>query len=263
LTFPVIAKNVEPWTPRPRQHVKCTTIIHDERDLLDRFRDATDLTGLLLQEYIPHDQSEDWVVALHSNAAAVPEVQFVAQKVRAWPPRSGVTADGRATPNPTLAAITTTFVKEIGWQGPAWLDWRLDLRDGRYLLVDFNVRLGAGFRCGQTESGVDTVRALHLDLTGRSVPTSGQDYSRRLVVGNLLAPTLVGEHIAHVPPPPPPPSGSHTERAWFAADDPVPAIIMLVRGIRPVAAAMMDNWNNWRRRERAPRSPLPTSQVPR
>jgi D-aspartate ligase len=262
LTFPVIAKNVEPWAPRPRQHVKSTTIIHDERDLLDRFRDATDLTGLLLQEYIPHDQSEDWFVALHSNAAAVPEVQFIGQKARAWPPRSGVTADGRAAPNPTLAAITTTFVKELGWQGPAWLDWRLDLRDGRYLLVDFNVRLGAGFRCGQTHSGVDVVRALHLDLTGRSVPTSGQDYSRRLVVGNLLVPTFVGERIAHVPPPPPPPSGSQTEHAWFAADDPAPAITMLVRGIRPVAAAMMDNWNNWRRQEDAARSPLPSPQMP-
>jgi hypothetical protein len=83
------------------------------------------------------------------------------------------------------------------------------------------------------------------------------------VVGNLLVPTLVGERIAHVPPPPPPPSGSHTEHAWFAADDPVPAITMLVRGIRPVAAAMMDNWDNWRRREGAPRALLSSPQVPR
>jgi hypothetical protein len=91
-------------------------------------------------------------------------------------------------------------------------------------------------------SRASTCCALCIWTSASAVPTSGQDYSRRLVVGNLL----VGERIAHVPPPPPPPSGTHTERAWFAADDPVPAIIMLVRGIRPVAA-MIDNWNNWRR----------------
>jgi predicted ATP-grasp superfamily ATP-dependent carboligase len=250
LTYPVVAKNIEPWARPEAQRVKCTTIIATERDLLDRFAGMPDLTGLLLQEYIPHEHSDDWFVALHGTAASVPAVTFVGQKARAWPPRGGVTADGRAAANPALAQLTTTLVKEIGWQGLASLDWRHDRRDGRFVLVDFNVRVGAQFRCGQTESGLDVVRAAHLDLTGRMVPASPQDYSRRLVVGNLLLPTLVGERLAHLPPAPPVPPRYRTERAWWSAGDPVPGAVMLVRGLRSVAASMFDNWQTWRRRRR-------------
>ena len=248
LTYPVIAKNAEPWTPRSAQKVKCTTVIRDEHDLLDRFANTDDLHGLLLQEYIPHEHSEDWFVALHASTTNL--VQFVGHKARAWPPRSGVTADGRAAPNPYLSEITAALVRQIGWQGTADVEWRLDRRDGRYLLVDFNVRVGAQFRCGQTEDGIDVVRALHLDLTGRHLPSSPQDYTHRLVVGNLLLPTLIGERIARVPPPPRPPATSRTERAWLAADDPVPGLVMLTRGARSVAAAISDNWRTWRLRRR-------------
>ena len=269
LTYPVVAKNTEPWTPRPAQIVKSTTVLHNEQDLCDRLGATADLTGLLLQEYIPHEHSEDWFVALHACGAlasaygpiACPPdrtqsstsiVQFTGHKARAWPPRSGVTADGRATPNPYLGEITARFVREIGWQGPADVEWRLDQRDGRYLLVDFNVRVGAQFRCGQTPDGIDVVRALHLDLTGRGVAAAPQDYRRRLVVGNLLLPTLVGERLAGLPAPRRPASGGK-ERAWLAADDLVPSLVMLARGARPIAGAMLDNWHEWRRRTtRAP-----------
>jgi hypothetical protein len=93
---------------------------------------------------------------------------------------------------------------------------------------------------------------MHLHLTGRHLPPTPQDFTRRLVVGNLLLPTLVGERIARVPPPPPPPATASTERAWLAADDPVPGLVMLTRGARSVAAALSDNWRTWRLR-RAPR----------
>jgi D-aspartate ligase len=261
LTYPVVAKNTEPWTPRAGQLVKCTTVIADEHELLQRFDGLPSLNGLLLQEYIPHEESEDWFVGVHASAGAA--LRFVGRKARAWPPRSGVTADGRATPNATLSELTARFVEEIGWQGPASMDWRLDLRDGRYLLVDFNVRVGAQFRCGQTENGVDLVRAVHLDLTGRRVPAVAQDYTRRILVGNLLLPSLVGERVSRLPRPPRPRNGSRTERAWIAADDPVPAVIMLTRGARSVAASMSDTWRTWRLRRRTlAASPTPDHVAP-
>src|SRR5262249_30275198 len=82
-------------------------------------------------------------------------------------------------PNPEVAALAERFCEEIGFRGIADLDWRLDLRDGRYKLVDFNPRVGNQFRLFETEAGIDVVRAMHLDLTGRPVPPGGQPVPRR------------------------------------------------------------------------------------
>ena len=164
-----------------------------------------------------------------------------------------MTVEGRATHNRYLNDITAAFVRQIGWRGPADVEWRFDQRNGRYLLVDFNVRVGAQFRCGQTRDGIDVVRAMHLDLSGHTIPDTTQDYTRRLVVGNLLLPTIVGERLTGSPKPDLQGDGYRTERAWLAADDPLPALMMFGRSARPMAGAMMDNWHDWRHRRAAKR----------
>jgi D-aspartate ligase len=245
LTFPVVLKRIEPWARGPAA-VSSTTVVANTHDLADRIRGAQDLTGLLVQEYIPPEHSEDWFAMFYADATSTPLVMFTGRKVRAWPAKGGVTADGRANANAELAELTTRFVRAVGWQGPASLDWRWDRRDGRYKLVDFNVRLGALFRCGQTEDGIDVVRALHLDLTGRPPAPAAQDVSRRLVVGNLLLPSVIGGRIAGLTRPASPPAGSRTERAWLAADDPLPAVVMATRGLRSVAGSLWDTYREWR-----------------
>ena len=69
------------------------------------------------------------------------------------------------------------------------LDYRLDLRDGQYKLLDFNPRVGAQFRLFEDDAGMDVVRALHLDLTGRPVPRGRPIEGRAFMVetGDLLS----------------------------------------------------------------------------
>jgi predicted ATP-grasp superfamily ATP-dependent carboligase len=258
LTFPVVAKNVEPWGRLRAPVVPHTVVIADAAELAERFRATRDLTGLLLQEFIPHNASQDWFVALHADATSAPVVSFVGRKCWAWPVNSGVTADGRSTPNAELEALTGRFVRDLGWRGPASLDWRFDQRDGQYKLVDFNVRVGAQFRFGRTRHGLDVVRAAHLDLSGRPVPASTQDYAHRLKVGNLFLPSYVGTLAAGLPRSGPAPRGSRLERAWLAGDDPVPAAIMLTRGAAPVALSVLKAWRE-ARRQRSAAKPLTAS----
>jgi predicted ATP-grasp superfamily ATP-dependent carboligase len=63
------------------------------------------------------------------------------------------------------------------------LDYRLDLRDGEYKLLDFNPRLGAQFRLFTDDTGVDVAVAAHLDLTGREIPP-GRPVDRGFLVEN-------------------------------------------------------------------------------
>ena len=61
------------------------------------------------------------------------------------------------------------------------LDYRLDKRDGSYNLLDFNPRIGAQFRVFEDRGGVDVVRALHLDLTGRGIRSGPQIEGRAFI----------------------------------------------------------------------------------
>ncbi len=94
----------------------------------------------------------------------------------------------RAVANPQLADLAVRLCRAIGYCGIVDMDWRFDGRDQRYKLVDFNPRMGAQFSLFETETGVDVVRALHLDLTGREVHASSMVDGRGIRVEHLDLP---------------------------------------------------------------------------
>jgi len=79
------------------------------------------------------------------------------------------------------------------------------------------------------------VRAMHLDLTGHRVPLTPQRGTRRILVENVdLTARMTSRRNAGWAPIPPGPV--HTELAWLAADDPLPAAAMLARSGGPLVA---------------------------
>ena len=150
--------------------VNGTTVIATAAELLALARGWGDKPSVILQEYIPPEHAEDWIVHLYRGTGGEPLVLFTGVKVRSWPPEAGMTACAYTVSNPQLAALATRLCERVGYCGIADLDFRYDRRDGRYKLVDFNPRIGAQFRLFENAAGVDVVRALHLDLTGRPVP---------------------------------------------------------------------------------------------
>jgi D-aspartate ligase len=227
--YPVVVKNAEPWQRRRTPAVAHTTIMHSAAELLAAV--PGDPPGVIVQEYIPREMAQDWIVHLYCDANSDCLCVFTGVKVRSWPPHNGATACAYAMANPELAQLAQRFCKELGFRGIADLDWRLDLRDGKYKLVDFNPRVGNQFRLFETGPGVDVVRALHLDLTGRSVPPGTVRDGRRIVVEHIDLPARLAYRGSGYPAAPPPPSvrGQRRELAWFAADDPLPFLAMLPR----------------------------------
>ncbi len=238
-TFPVVVKNAGVWDRHGRNPVGASVggsssgarMVADADDLIKLVRADNQEPGFVVQEYIPAELAESWFVHLYCDAESNCQVLFTGIKERSWPLRTGVTACGVAIASPDLAAISERFCKAIGYQGIADLDWVRDLRDGQFKLVDFNPRVGNQFRCFQTEHGVDVVRALHLNLTGRAVPPGRQIEGRRIVVEHIDIPARIalrklrrGEETRSRAPAP-----TSTELAWFAADDLLPLAAMLTR----------------------------------
>jgi D-aspartate ligase len=232
-SFPLVAKNLEAWVRRRAPVVGGTTVLGSEQELLAAAADWGPEPSVILQEYIPREHAQDWIVHLYCDAESDCLVEFTGIKIRSWPPHAGMTACARTVPNPDLAAAAARFCKAIGFSGIADLDWRLDLRDGQYKLLDFNPRAGAQFRLFETEAGLDVVRAMHLDLTGRLVPASPQVNGRKLIVENIdpLAQLAYRRHgpAGATAPGQGPGRAGQTELAWIARDDPLPLLAMVVR----------------------------------
>jgi predicted ATP-grasp superfamily ATP-dependent carboligase len=229
--FPVVVKNAEPWVRRRAPAVPHTTVMRTARELLAAAPSGHgQQPGVIVQEYIPRDQAEDWIVHLYRATNSDCSLMFTGVKIRSWPPHNGATACASTMANPELAQIVERFCEEVGFRGIADLDWRLDLRDGTYKLVDFNPRVGNQFRLFETEQGIDVVRALHLDLTGRAVPAGPVRSGRRIVVEHVDAlARLAYRGRTGYPAAPSPPRPAATELAWLARDDLLPFLAMWTR----------------------------------
>ncbi|MFD1273711.1 ATP-grasp domain-containing protein [Streptomyces kaempferi] len=245
--FPLVAKNREAFVRRSRPAVNGTTRIATREGLLALARDWGGNPGVILQEYLPREEAEDWIVHAYFDADSTPLAMFTGVKVRSWPPHAGMTANAYVVDNPELADLAARFIKQIGFSGVIDLDLRFDRRDGQYKLLDFNPRMGAQFRLFENESGIDVVRAMHLDLTGRTVPEGEQRASHRYIVENIDLPALLAYRRSGYTTPHAPARASGTELAWLAGDDLRPFFTMLARFVRPGARHLYQLWRTNRR----------------
>jgi D-aspartate ligase len=235
-TFPVVVKGAEPWLLPKGAGVRSTTIARSADELLDLYRrvEGHAATGLLLQEHIPPEAGEDWFFHGYCDQASTCLVGFTGRKLRSYPAYAGPTSLGRWVPNEELRRQAEELFRTISYRGIMDLDYRLDRRDGRYKLLDFNPRLGAQFRLFEDDLGIDVVRAMHLDLTGRAVPRGRPLPGRGFIVENhdplaalqyrradKLTLRAWWSSVSGV-----------RETAWFAADDPVPFLMMGLRFLR-------------------------------
>ncbi|MEV8597791.1 ATP-grasp domain-containing protein [Streptomyces sp. NPDC052012] len=190
---------------------------------------------VLLQELVPGRPGDDWLFHAYCDTDSVSLVSFTGRKLRSYPAYAGETACARSEDNPELRERAERFLKAVGFSGVVSMDVRYDRRDRSYRVLDVNPRAGAGFRMFENIHGVDVVRALHLDLSGRPVPRGPQLDGRTYVVENYDLRTrrtyakeqgLTRRAVLR---------GLRTadERAWLTADDLVPAAALALRGLLP------------------------------
>ncbi|MFF2849618.1 ATP-grasp domain-containing protein [Streptomyces sp. NPDC058001] len=227
LGLPVVAKWSRPWLLPPDSDLRSTTLLrsaHEAEALYRRTGDAG--SRLLLQAYLPPGPRRDWFFHGYADRSGTVHGGGSGWKHRAWPPGAGLTAEGRWLPNPRLRSAAEDLVRVLGYRGILDLDFRLDPEAGTYHLLDFNPRPGAQFRLFADATGLDVVRALHLDLTHRSLPEPAPLPGRTFVVENY-APLAA---LRTLPAP-----GHLSELAWYAPDDRAPGLAMAALWSRHVA----------------------------
>jgi D-aspartate ligase len=236
--FPVVVKRAERALGDDGKRTYSTVIAHSPDELRSLVQAPADEHDVLLQEVIPGDPGDDWLFHAYCDAGSNSLVSFTGRKLRSYPPYAGETAYAVTEDNPQLRDQIERLLKAIGFVGIVSMDLRYDRRDGTYRLLDFNPRTGACFRLFENVEGIDVVRALHLDLSGRPVPRGPQRDGRAYVVepydvrasGTYVCAGLTRRRwlssLVHA-----------DERAWLSSDDLVPTAVYTTRQCLPRRAA--------------------------
>ncbi|GAA4235175.1 hypothetical protein GCM10022254_41860 [Actinomadura meridiana] len=232
LGLPLIAKWARPWLLR--SGLRSTTIVRSLGEAhrlfaAGRGRSPATAGPLILQRRVPPGGG-DWFFHGYFDESLDCLFGATGRKHLAYPPQAGHTVAGEWVAEPELERLAVRIVRLLGCRGPVDLDFRRDAADGEFHLLDFNPRLGAQFRLFTDADGLDLVRALHLDQSGRRVPDVRPVPGRTLLVEN--------HYLRH--PAARPPHGTLRERsrgmlrpfrdadefAWYAGDDLPPFLAM-------------------------------------
>jgi predicted ATP-grasp superfamily ATP-dependent carboligase len=225
--LPAMVKENEPWSQLTR--ARSSTVVRtteDVRELRTAIDNHTGWSDVVVQEFLPDEDAEDWFVHGYCTSSSEAARIFTGRKLWSWPPRAGVTAYARTESNEELELIVRDLCRSIGYCGIFDTDWRYDRRSGKYHLLDFNPRIGAQFRMFEDDDGIDVVRAMHLDLSGRPLSPATRVNGERFFVENLgIAARSYYKEDPH--PPEIPGAPTRVRLAWFSRDDVRPFIIML------------------------------------
>ncbi|MEU8784725.1 ATP-grasp domain-containing protein [Streptomyces sp. NPDC048637] len=190
LGLPVVAKWSRPWLLTPSTGLRSTTLVRTCEDAR-RLYELTERAGsaLLLQRRLAGGPDAEWVFHGCFARDGVCLIGGPGRTQRARPLRTGLLAPGRRLPDPQVERAALGLAGHLGHHGILGLDFRRDAH-GRYHLLGLHTHPGARFRLvTDPSSGLDVVRALHLDLTGRTEPLARSAPGRESPAGTHALPT--------------------------------------------------------------------------
>jgi D-aspartate ligase len=144
----------------------------DSRDqLVELFRQATAVVPaheLIVQELVPGGGTQQYAYcAFFKDGSAVGGM--TARRLRQHPPQFGRASTYVETVDvEEVEALSTPLLEAIGYYGLVELEYKLDPRDGRYKLLDFNARTW-GYHSLGARAGVDFPHLLFRDQLGQAV----------------------------------------------------------------------------------------------
>lgn len=257
IDVPVVVKKREPAEGSSTPSVEIVQDRASLRRALER-RAETEACNVLFQEFIPGGPSSVWMCNAYFDDTSSLVFGATARKIRQWRPYTGWTTLGVCEPNFDVQELTERLAKGTGYRGVIDIGFRFDARDGRYLLLDVNPRVGATFRLFAAPDGTDVVRAMYRDLVGEEPSRATVRAGRRWMVETHD----LASSVAHMR------DGSLSVGGWlsslrgveevavFAPDDPLPFAVSVAslakgRGARSTGArteqvrAMFDSRRGW------------------
>ena len=221
--FPIVIKPAEQWNTNTLK----TNIVHNW-EMLSAVCKPEQHSLIILQEYI---DGEDWLYNGYSNFEKQLYLGFTGRRLLVHPKDTGSTAIGLSLANQSLCIQAQMLLRAICYSGICDLDWRRDIRDGQYKIIDCNPRIGLNFEMFENAAGIDVARALHLDLSGRKIERAPMIEGRLFIVEHLYLRSVIrgGCPDAHAANARAPALAITRKLAWWRIDDPMPFFVVGMR----------------------------------
>ena len=217
LGFPVLVKPSEPTGFRRRfgvQSFRCET----PAELEDAFERARPWDPLV-QEFVPGGDDELYMLGSYLTEDGEALGLFSGRKLLQTPPGVGTCRVGEAVWVDEVVEQGLTLLRGLGFHGISQVEFKRDPRDGAFKLMEVNPRLwmwhGLASACG-----VDLPVIAYRDLLGVRLPPARMNGRTKRWAITLKG----GTRPALVRPP--------YVDAFFASDDPRPALVQLARVAR-------------------------------
>ncbi len=142
-------------------------IINNRNQLNQFYTDYYDHRDkFVIQEIIPGDDSTLWVCNCFFNEHHDLQQSFVFQRLGTSPSHYGVTSFAISKENPPIIAYVKKLGKQLGYTGPAMIEFKYDFRDESYKYIEINPRIGM---CNffDTQCGINNVYATYAYLCGK------------------------------------------------------------------------------------------------
>jgi predicted ATP-grasp superfamily ATP-dependent carboligase len=223
-----------------RFRLKCFRI-DDEIDLDRRWRQASELAQtMLIQELIPGDRFYMWYGYRSRTGKLAAWCGY--RKRRRWPPDYGNATLLRPEPYPELVERGDTLLDRVGYCGPAEVEYKYDDRDGRWKIIEVNARtvmqnrlpaaLGRDMEymayrdaLGDPPPGVEPVADGNVLWTETHKDLAAAFCEDGMTIGRWLRSRR-----------------GRTVYAFFAWDDPLPAVTRLPEATTAVAGTICRRW---------------------
>lgn len=182
-SYPVLIKGIDGGKLEKKTGKKMM-LVYNKSQLINICRKTNILeeNNLMIQEYIPDTKDHMWIFNGYVDSTSTCLAAFTGRKLRQNPIYTGMTSLGICQWNDELISMSNKFLNEIGYQGAVDIDFVYDIRDDKYKILDVNPRVGATFRLFVGANGIDTVRAMYLDITKQPVFLSKPIEGRKWIV---------------------------------------------------------------------------------
>lgn len=168
--YPCLFKTV--YSHSPLKKIGKTMVkVSSPEQLLTNYRLMAPVDAkIMIQEYIPGEDSQMFLYDAYFNAMSDPKLVFTGRKLRQTPINFGAGSLCECRSFPKLEPLVTTFCKAINYKGLIDIGLKWDARDETFKVLDINPRIGQNFRTFITsKEKLDLALAAYLDLTDKSI----------------------------------------------------------------------------------------------